>query len=276
MNATKEQFDRDGYLLQRGTFKSEEIEHFRELVYRQFEVDARKKLTFSLSNTGSQARYAKGDLLSKELLQDILLDSRVLQLAKQVLDSENLIYFGDSSYQIGTGLRGFHRDSLDRTNLDGEDWKSPYTLVRLGIYLQSHRLHSGGLKVKPGTHQKADGPSVFVDNDAGDVAIWSLMLLHSGNAVRLKGFPNVRIDSSSIENRIPAFLKREEERERISLFMTYAIESRHLDRYIDEYELKRNDTIEHLKSSHYTESALQKAKDKGVSVRVLFPEHQLA
>lgn len=276
MNATKEQFDRDGYLLQRGIFSSDEIEHFRNLVYRQFEVDARKKLTFSLTAQGSHARYAKGDLLSKELLREILLDSRVIDLAKQVLDSEHLIYFGDSSYQIGTGLRGFHRDSLDRTNLDGEDWKSTYTLVRLGIYLQSHRFHSGGLKVKPGTHKKADGPSVFVDNDAGDVAVWSLMLLHSGNAVRLKGFPNMRIDHSSFENRIPAFLKREEERERISLFMTYAIESRHLDRYIDEYELKRSDTIEHLKSSHYSQEALQLAKEKGVTVRVLFPEQQLA
>jgi hypothetical protein len=276
MNSIREQFQSDGYFLQRAVFSAEEIAHFRDLVYRQYEVDARRKLTYTLSAQGSHARYAKGDLLSKELLYPILLDERVLRLAQEVLGSTDLTYFGDSSYQIGTGLRGFHRDSLDRTNLDGEDWKSPYTLVRLGIYLQSHRLHSGGLKVKPGTHQKADGPSVFVNNDAGDLVIWSLMLLHSGNAVRIKGLPNWRIDSSSIENRIPSFLKREEEKERISLFMTFAVPSHHLDRYIDEYELKRSDTIEHLKSSRYSTEAMNAARDKGVTVKVLFPENQLA
>lgn len=274
METIQKKFEEDGYVLARGIFSATEIANFRSLVYKQFEADEKQGLTFRLANSKSQASYAKGDLLSKEYLYKILLDDRVLQVAREVLGDAKLIYFGDSSYQIGTGLRGFHRDSIDREDLNGPDWKSPYTLIRLGIYLQNHRNFSGGLKVKPGSHKKADGPSVFVNNDAGDLAAWSLMLLHSGNAVRLKGLPNLCIDNSSIENRIPAFLKKEEEQERISLFMTYAVESEHVDRYIREYELKRADTVEHLKASRYTAEAMQTARQKGVEVRLLFPEIQ--
>ncbi len=276
MNTIHKQFQLDGYALKKSVFTEEEIKTFRKLVYQQYEEDEKNGLTFSLAKMKSHAKYAKGDLLSKRLLHTILLDDRVLAFAREVLGSDQLIYFGDSSYQIGTGLRGFHRDSIDRENLDGPDWKSPYTLIRVGIYLQNHKNFSGGLKVKPGTHSKANGPTVFVENEVGDVASWSLMLLHSGNAVRLKGLSHLSIDSSSIENRIPSFLKKDEEQERISMFMTFAAPSEHVDRYIREYELKREDTISHLKSSRYSADVLALAAQKGVEIKVLFPEQQTA
>jgi hypothetical protein len=58
--------------------------------------------------------------------------------------------------------------------------------------------------------------------------------------------------------------------------MTFAAESDHLERYISDYEMKRPDTIAHLKASAYSEEALQLAKSKQVDVRVLFPSEQLA
>lgn len=276
MSTTKSQFQRDGYALKKNVFSPEEIKSFRRLVYRQYEEDEKNGLTFSLSNMKSQAKYAKGDLLSKRLLHSILLDDRILAFAREVLGNAHLVYFGDSSYQIGTGLRGFHRDSIDRENFDGPDWKSPYTLIRIGLYLQNHKNFSGGLKVKPGTHSRPDGASVFIDNEVGDIVTWSLMLLHSGNAVRLKGLPNMSINNSSLENRIPSFLKKEEQHERISLFMTFAAPSEHVDRYIREYELKREDTITHLKSSKFSEDVIQLAQSKGLEVKILFPEQQFA
>jgi len=275
MNSAGIQFQKDGYLLRKKAFTTEEIQTFRKLVYEQYAEDEKNGLTFSLTKMKSHAKYAKGDLLSKRLLHTILLDDRVLGLARDVLGSDHLIYFGDSSYQIGTGLRGFHRDSIDRENLDGPDWKSQYTLIRVGIYLQNHKEYSGGLKVKPGTHAKANGPTIFVENEIGDIATWSLMLLHSGNAVKLKLFSGLSIDNSSIENRIPSFLKKEEEQERISLFMTFATPSAHVDRYIQEYELKREDTVAHLKSSKYSDEVLKLTANKGVEVKVLFPEDQI-
>lgn len=271
----KSTFDRDGYFLAKQVFSADEIKQFRKRVYEQHELDKAAGLTFTIPNSRSKAKYAVGDLMSKEKLRDILLDERVLNFAKTILGNDHLIYFGDSSYQIGTGTRGFHRDSIDRENLDGPDWKSNYTLIRVGIYMQNHKDYSGGLKVKTGTHKVANGPTAFVENEPGDLAAWSLMLLHSGNAVKLKMFPQLAIDNQSIENRIPAFMRMEEEQERISLFMTFASPSAHVDRYITEYEMKREDAKKHIQASKYSQEVLQLAKSKGLDVQVLFPEMQL-
>ena len=274
-HSISEAFQQEGYVMKHSVFTADEIRDFRKLVYDQYAIDETQGLTFQMNNTSSKARYAKGCLLSKSLLRDILLDDRITGLAKEILGTNHLIYFGDSSYQIGTGLRGFHRDCLDREFQSGPDWQSKYTLIRLGLYLQNHSTYSGGLKVKPGTHEKAEGASIFINNKPGDLVAWSLKLLHSGNAVKLKLFPNVCIDNQGIENRIPNFLKKEEEQERISLFMTFAAESPHVERYIREYEMKRSDTIAHLQASKYNDEALQRAKSKQVDVRVLYPENQL-
>jgi hypothetical protein len=270
----RENFLTDGYAVLKGAFSAEEINKFRKLVYEQHAEDERNGLAFTLSKSSSKARYAKGDLLSKKRLREILLDDRILGFARRVLGSDRLIYFGDSSYQIGTGLRGFHRDSIDRTDLSGPDWKSEYTLIRVGLYLQNHKQYSGGLQIKPGSHLRADGPKKFLDSETGDLAAWSLKLLHSGNAVKLKWLPNMPLDPA-LENRIPSFLRMEQEQERVSLFMTFAVASSHIDRYIQEYEMKREDASSHIKASRYTKEAIDAASGKGVEVLVIYPEHQL-
>lgn len=270
MSTIKQKFDKDGYVLVEKVFSEKEITQLRKLVYEQYELDTQKKLNFQLTNYKTQAKYVKGDLLSKEKLYPVLLDDRILNIARTVLNTTDIVYFGDSSYQIGTGLRGFHRDCLDRTDLSAPDWQSDYTLIRIGIYLQNHKDYSGGLKVKQGSHMRADGKSVFIDNEVGDVVTWSLKTIHSGNAVRLKFFPNLSIDKG--EGRIPSFLKKDEPTERVSLFMTFGVKGFHLDRYIEEYELKRPDAREHLKSSRYTPAVLELAKTKGLEVIKLMPE----
>lgn len=262
----KKSFEENGYLLIKNAFSAEEIKQLRENAYKQYEIDKKKKLDFQLPNLATKAKYSKGDLLSKELLHRVLLDDRILTIARKILGSDDLIYFGDSSYQIGTGLRGFHRDNIDRTDMAAPDWQGEYTIVRLGIYLQDHKNYSGGLKIKSGTHKNADGKVVFVDNEIGDVAIWSLKTIHSGNAVRLKLFPNYSINTAGKENFIPSFLKKDQQQERISIFMTFALKSSHLDRYINEYILKRTDAIEHAKASIYDTAATDLAKQKNVEL----------
>jgi hypothetical protein len=272
LNIDKKSFEENGYLVVKKVFTDEEIEQFREEAYRQYEIDSKEGLTFQLPNLPNKAKYSKGDLLSKKILNHVLLDDRILSIAKTILGSDEIIYFGDSSYQIGTGLRGFHRDNIDRTNLDGPDWQGEYTLIRVGIYLQDHKNYSGGLKVKVGTHKNADGKAIFVDSEVGDVGVWSLKTQHSGNAVRLKLFPNYSINTSGKENIVPSFLKKEQQKERISLFMTFALKSSHLDRYINEYILKREDTLAHARASKYDEKVLALAKQKNVVVLKPVPE----
>jgi hypothetical protein len=262
----KEKFDQDGYFILKNAFTPGEIKQFRSDVYKQYEIDKVKGLDFQMPELNLKAKFNKGDLLSKELLYKVMLDDRILKLAREILANDQLVYFGDSSYQIGTGSNGFHRDNIDRTNLDGPDWKGQYTLVRLGLYMQDHKHYSGGLKVRKGSHKNASGAAVFVDSEIGDLVIWDLKTQHSGNAVRLKMAPNYSINIAKIERSIPAFLKKDEEQERISLFMTFALKSSHLERYISEYTLKRKDTIEHAKASVYSEEALKMAAQKNVTV----------
>ena len=85
-------------------------------------------------------------------------------------------------------------------------------------------------------------------------------------------FPNYSINTSGKENIIPSFLKKEQQKERISLFMTFALKSSHLDRYINEYTLKREDTLAHARASKYDEKVLEIAKQKNVVVLNPVPE----
>jgi hypothetical protein len=266
LGVEKSAFDSDGYVLAKSVFSEAEITDFRRLVYQQYENDKSNNLTFEMPNIRSQAKYARGDLLSKNLLYPILLDDRILTIARTILGHEHLIYFGDSSYQIGTGSRGFHRDNVDRKDLEAPDWQGTYTLIRIGLYLQSHNKISGGLKVKPGTHKHATGSTRFLDSEVGDVAAWSLKILHSGNAVRLKMFKSMSVDNPGIEALVPPFMKMDQDEERISMFMTFALRSPHLDRYIDDYFMKRDETLAHAKASVYDHEGLLLAKSKNVEI----------
>jgi hypothetical protein len=269
----KKQFDEDGYTLVQHVFSSEEIEDFRKSVYEQYEIDKKNGLTFQLPHLPTKAKYAKGDLLSKEKLRNILLDDRILEIVRKILGSNDIIYFGDSSYQIGKGMRGFHRDSIDRTDLTGPDWQGDdYSLLRVGIYLQDHKNYSGGVKMKKGSHKKAEGEVVFVDSAIGDVGAWSYKTLHSGNAVRLKWFPIFSINRATREGLVPSFLVKEEQKERIAIFMAFSTKTKHLDRYIKEFSLTRTDMIEHLKASKYDQATLDMAKQKHLEVMKLVPE----
>ena len=129
------------------------------------------------------------------------------------------------------------------------------------------------MKIKVGTHKNADGKPIFVDSEVGDVGVWSLKTIHSGNAVRLKMFPGYSINTSGKENLVPSFLKKEQQQERISLFMTFALKSSHLDRYINEYTLKREDTLAHARASKFDATVIELAKQKNVEILKPIPEY---
>ena len=54
--------------------------------------------------------------------------------------------------------------------------------------------------------------------------------------------------------------------------MTFALESNHLNRFINEYTLKRQDTLENLKASKYNKDALDNIDIKKVKLLKLVPE----
>ncbi|MBA3704880.1 MAG: phytanoyl-CoA dioxygenase family protein [Bacteroidetes bacterium] len=268
----KERFDKEGFLLVKNVFTKEEIETIRKEAYESFETDKKKNLTFKHPSKMSNAVYAKGDILSKDALRHVLLDERIIQLVKKVLGGDP-VYFGDSNYHFGTGFRGFHRDNVDRTDLSAPDWDGDYPIVRLSIYLQDHKNYSGGLKIRVGSHKNPTGKVVFVDSEEGDVAIWTLRTMHSGNAVRLKFFNNLSINKAGREGMVPAFLKKDQQKERATLFITFALKSKHLDRYIQKHVLGREDILGYLKASRFDPKILDLAKQKNLEVLKLIPEY---
>lgn len=265
LNASlKEKFERDGYIVVPSVFSEAEIAQFRKRAYTQFAEDEAAGLKYD-NKYAPNANFTYGDLLSKNHLREILMDERILQIAKALL-GEVVIYFGDSNYNLGTGIRGFHRDNVDRAYNGGPDWRDEYPILRMGVYLQDHTLHSGGLKVRAGSHKAESGPVHFVNTKPGDVAVWSLRTQHSGNAVKIKGFPNLSINRGGMEGAIPNFLKREQEAERISLFLSFARKAPLLDRYIKEYMQRREDVRANVAHSKWPEVAKQLAQSRGVEL----------
>lgn len=268
----KKKFDEEGFLLIKNVFSKEEAAQLRKDAYKEFENDEQKKLTYKHPNNTIKARFAKGDLLSKDLLRKYLLDDRILHIVKTVLGADP-VYFGDSNYHFGTGFRGFHRDNVDRKDMTAPDWDGPYPVVRLAIYMQDHYNYSGGLKIRVGSHIHKSGKPIFIDSEEGDVVIWNLRTIHSGNAVRFKFFKNLMINKATREGLIPAFMKKDEQRERGALFMTFGLKSKHLDRYIQKIMIDRQDHVDYLMASRFDPKIIDLAKQKNLEVIKLIPEY---
>lgn len=242
---SKQEFDTNGYAVVKNVFSLKEVDELRTKVYAQLEIDKKNNNLNKIGNTS--AVTCIGDILSKEILSDVIQEDRILNIVKSALGTNEIVYFRDSSYMVGTGFRGWHRDNIDRKFNSGPDWQGEYNVVRLGLYLQNHKNYSGGLKVQKFSHKKESGPVDIIDSEVGDLIIWFLTTKHSGNAVRLKLFKNISLNH--LENHVPKFLKLEEEKERISIFMSFGVSGNHLNRYLTEYLLKRETTKQHIRIS---------------------------
>jgi hypothetical protein len=178
-----------------------------------------------------------GDILGEPGLGDLLFDERLLGLARALVPTSELVYFGDSGIMVGGNGRGFHKDNTCRDDATHADWCSPYTLVRFGVYLEDHDRWSGGLKVRRGSHMHVDdtsGKIVDVPTRAGDVVVWSLRLTHSGHVVRLRGLPHVRLQPR-LEIRAPSFLHVPEQTERRAIFITMGQDDAHLHNFVQKH-----------------------------------------
>ena len=224
-----EKFRKDGYLLVKNVLSPEEVETLRELSYKTIEED-KKKGTMIIHRF---ARNHIGCLSNIEGYKKLILDERTIHIAEQLLGGKPCFY-GDSVMEIGIGNRGFHKDASNRDDPNHPDWTEENPIIRIAYYLEDHEKHSGGLKVRRESHNniRTDvGEPVIVPSQAGDAVIWYLRTSHAGNAVRLRMAPNKSLHHR-IEKRIPGFLKVSEEKERVSIFLSYARKGAALDRFI--------------------------------------------
>lgn len=281
-------FHRDGFLLVKNVFGSEEVAKLKS------HIEGLKNLEPEAEKNGSYNFV--GDLFAKNL-GNLVLDERITGIAKQILGPQ-LVYFGEGSIQTGIRAgRGFHRDNPDRENPRDPDWQNNhFPIIKMGIYLADHKKFGGGLKVRTGSHLSSDfisdpnnpdvrnknknqeqgrGKLYNIPNQTGDLMLWSMRLAHSANFIRLKLFPWACF-SPPIENKLakylPQFLQAKLPYERKAIWIAWGAPSQDLDRYIKWY-VDRGDYFEHWKKSAYSEQLASSAAAQGVEIRRPIPEY---
>lgn len=269
-------FQREGYLVVRSVFSADEVTAMRTAVVTEGE---RARATGRVLKSSTGEVVPVGDIAGVEGLEALLFDERVVRIARTVLGTRNVVYFGDSGVMIGGALRGFHKDNTCRDNPSHPDWQSPYAIVRMGVYLQDHIRHSGGLKVRVGSHLHPDvttGRIVSVPTAPGDVVVWNLRTTHSGHAARVRGLPRFGIQPR-FEARLPRALLLPEPCTRLAIFATYASPGAHLDNYVAKHadQVNAPDNYLYLSWLHSDGSARvqERAERAGVSLLRAIPAY---
>jgi hypothetical protein len=256
LNVDVDGFWENGYTIVRNVYSPDEIKQFRDGA-----IESRGK--------------GLGDLLANPRMRPALVDGNFVEIARQILGSDDIWYSGDSSFTINSKQRGFHKDNVDRKDPAGPDWQGRYTLLRFGIYLQDHWSHTGGLNLRAKSHNTTDhayGKNIYVRTRVGDVAVWSMRTTHSGNGVLLK-FPRWVYPEPSQIPKIPAWAIAARDGDRIAVFAALGLHDAHHDRYV-EYLKTRTYMVDSFRASHYNGDALAAAAKVGLHVRDVGTEIQ--
>jgi len=271
-------FRERGYTVVRSLIEAEEVPRLRAIVKDTLLQAEQEGRTASEAGSEGTIRTGAGDLLSISSLRHVLLDPRVLGVVRELLGDQPL-YFGDSSFRVGkNGVRGWHRDNVNRRRWrGGPDWQDPYPLLRCGLYLQDQSRHSGGLALRPGSNRPGlVRPTLpkLVDAKAGDLVVWDLRTVHSGEAVRLRGLASLPLHPR-VQSLLPRSMRLPDDAERMVLFMTFAGAGAHLDHYI-EY-LKSRDYMQGAwAGSRFGPEVWEQAQQAGLRVLQPVPEYGAA
>jgi hypothetical protein len=216
-----------------------------------------------------------GDLLANPRLRRVLTDGRLVDIARQILGQQEIVYAGDSSFSFNAPGRGYHKDNADRFDAKAPDWRGPYTILRFGLYLQDHYRHSGGLNLREKSHNGPSnqfGKNIYVRTRAGDVGVWSLRTTHSGNAMLLK-FPKSIHPKPGAMDKYAKWIEAKRDGDRIALFAALGLDDAHHQRYID-YLKTRAYMVRSWNASIYDEETLAEADKAGLIVRDIRSEIQ--
>jgi hypothetical protein len=260
-------YDRDGFVQIHQLFSPEEVEGLR----------------------AACASYGSGDILSKPEFSLFPFDDKILTLVRSMI-GERVVYFGESTALNNAVAetpehRHYHNDSRG----DDFDFIKDYKVIRLGVYLQDHARHSGGLKLRPGSHRKfcfekfglkgavkhllrrhrpqdlVSRPSLNVATRPGDLLGWNMRIHHTGYALRLRSFPNLALHPR-VENLLPASAFLPEEKGRCVIFMSFGAPGADLENYIRD-RITRDDMKAYWKNTSFSQEAKDLARAKGIELR---------
>ncbi len=231
-------------------------------VYTPAEIAKLREDAFASQGQGPR------ELLANPRLRRVLTDGRMVDIARQILGSDEIVYTGDSSFTINATGRGYHKDNADRADPKGPDWNGRYTVLRFGIYLQDHYRHSGGLNLRVGSHDvcsNQQGKNLYVRSRVGDVGVWSLRTTHSGNAALPRVLHSVHPKPAAMD-KYPKWIEAPRDGDRIALFAALGLDDAHHDRYV-EYLKSRTYMVDIWNQSIYDADALAEADKAGLKVR---------
>lgn len=238
-------FRENGFVLLKGFLGSELRRPLRAALERRLEV-ARSREGILKFPEFPYAEFLLGDVLAirgLEAFNYIFFCNELLDIVRKILGSSELVYWGDSSVQVGEAARGFHKDNVARSDPFHDDWNGEYGLVRAGFYFQDHLHHSGGLKVRIGSHNEPThlaGRMLDVPTEFGDLLIWSMRLTHSGNNRKLK-FPNRVTLHPRLEAVLPRMFTAPEQLRRAAAFCAFGRPGSQLDTYIRNMNVRAAD-----------------------------------
>jgi ectoine hydroxylase-related dioxygenase (phytanoyl-CoA dioxygenase family) len=243
----KYQIKKNGYVVIKEFLSQEEVQIYRK----------------SISN------LSRRESLSISGLNYFSIQKRIINTLKIFLGEK--IYYPFLSkpvneiYQSQAGKSFMHNDV--HIGVDDFCFEKKTNIYNTGLYLQSHNKLDGGLKVRPKSHKKIcledhnflmklkkvlnfllkkpknisfsqiirtllPYKSINISIDAGDLIIWDIRLHHSGNAKKLKFFPNISL-STYLENLIPSVFTNLNKEERYAIFTVYIGNSEYKDKYIE-------------------------------------------
>lgn len=260
-------YDRKGYVKIPGVFSPQEVSALRQAC----------------------STYRNGDILTYPEFGMLPFDERVLKVVRALL-GDDIVYFGESTALYNaTAATPKHRHYHNDSRADDFDFKRPYSVIRVGLYLQDHAHHSGGLKLRPGSHKKfcvekyglrgalrhllrwhrpqdlISGPSFNVNSRPGDLLAWSMRTHHTGYALRLRAAPGLALHPH-LENLLPASAFLPEGEGRCVVFMSYGAPGEDLENYIQD-RVGREDMKRYWQATRINDAALDCARAKGVQFR---------
>lgn len=257
-----------GFQVFKGIFMANEVERMRTKIKELFDRLSQKNLILERKSKDFNFKSLIPDVIQEELAEFnyIIFDERILNCVRNLIGTD-IVYFQDSTIQIGTGLTGYHKDNKTDNNPEDSDWKTSYDVIRMGVYFQNTQDFSGGINIKIGSHNYPNyysGRSINVPLETGDVVFWKLTTTHSGNAKRLKFLPNISFPGR-IQRILPESFFLPEEMERIALFACFGRPGIHLDSYVNYFQQK-SDTPIRLNNSSFSKLSQSLAVANRVSL----------
>jgi len=248
--------DTDGFQIFQRVFSTSEVSKMRSQIEKLFFRLTEAGLVTHVKTSDVDFKTYPADVIQKELecFNYIIFDDRILECVRNLLGPD-FCYFKDSNIQVGTGHAGYHKDNVSRNNPNHSDWSSDYNVIRMGLYLQDTKNFSGGISIKKGSHlhvNLSSGKGVIPPLETGDVVFWKLTTTHSGNAKRLKFFPNTPL-YGRIQRNLPGWLFKPTQVNRIALFATYGKPGIHTETFIDYLKTRTDSYLQ--SNSVYTEKA---------------------